>query len=296
MRKLIFANPAIRIILGWKMSPISKTNTPLKVAFPSHGVLLLESHHDEYFAMQWRTDHFYKVFFVISGSGSLITQTQSWTLQTGSILFLPDQFIHRIKDQKNKPLSLFVLCVRPEKLETSLRAHSQMRHLNACVLDQNEREVFRIFKEISYEQTLKSKAWETAVLSLTQRLFIWMIRHFKNTDTQKQETSLDRVHRWILEMEKNFYQTSSLYEAAQKTGLSERRFTQLFRVASGTTWQKHLQKLRINHAKRLLQESQMSITTIAFASGFEDLSSFYRAFKTSEKIPPRKWKMESCER
>jgi transcriptional regulator GlxA family with amidase domain len=75
-------------------------------------------------------------------------------------------------------------------------------------------------------------------------------------------------------------------EAAHRAGLSERRFSQLFREITGSSWLSHLRALRLDHATRLLRHTERSITAIAFECGFTDLSNFYRAFKTANDCSP----------
>ena len=72
--------------------------------------------------------------------------------------------------------------------------------------------------------------------------------------------------------------------------MSRRRFTQLFREVTGSSWADHRTELRINYACRLLRETDRGIIAIAFESGFEDLSSFYRAFKRQTGDSPIRWR------
>ena len=74
--------------------------------------------------------------------------------------------------------------------------------------------------------------------------------------------------------------------------MSRRRFTQLFREVTGSTWADHLADLRVGYARQLLEETDRSIVAIAFESGFEDLSSFYRAFKKRTGLAPNRWRQE----
>ena len=52
-------------------------------------------------------------------------------------------------------------------------------------------------------------------------------------------------------------------------------------------------QLRVEHARRLLQQTHRTIASIAFECGFEDLSTFYRAFKREVGTSPRRWRQGS---
>ncbi|MEO6568072.1 MAG: helix-turn-helix transcriptional regulator, partial [Opitutaceae bacterium] len=87
-----------------------------------------------------------------------------------------------------------------------------------------------------------------------------------------------------------FYQRQSVDEIAEALGISRRHFTQLFRDVTGKSWLSVLQLHRLNHARRLLRDSDRSITSIGYESGFEDITTFYRAFKAAEGISPLSWR------
>ena len=72
--------------------------------------------------------------------------------------------------------------------------------------------------------------------------------------------------------------------------MSRRRFTTLFAEVTGQSWADHLAALRIEYAKTLLRETTRSIVSIAFECGYEELSSFYRAFKRAAGISPGEWR------
>ncbi len=95
---------------------------------------------------------------------------------------------------------------------------------------------------------------------------------------------------YVDELRREFFEPDDLDRAAARLGMSRRRFTQLFREEAGTSWSDYVTGLRIDHARRLLRETNRSITAIAFECGYEDLSSFYRAFKRRAGLPPNEWR------
>jgi AraC-like DNA-binding protein len=70
-------------------------------------------------------------------------------------------------------------------------------------------------------------------------------------------------------------------EAAAAVGLKQRQFTDLFRKVTGQSRRKYLLGLRLNHAAGLLAETDHPVTTVAFESGFDDLSYFNHSFKAA---------------
>lgn len=74
---------------------------------------------------------------------------------------------------------------------------------------------------------------------------------------------------------------------AAELKVSVRQVHMLFEP-TGLSFSRTLMGMRLKEASRLLQaEPQMPVTSIAFACGFESLSTFYRAFQKLYDLPPR---------
>ncbi|MAE47133.1 MAG: hypothetical protein CMJ86_09610 [Planctomycetes bacterium] len=102
--------------------------------------------------------------------------------------------------------------------------------------------------------------------------------------------SMARMRSYVQDLEHHYFEATDLNAAASSLGLSRRRFTQLFRQVTDSSWLAHVRKLRIQHAQRLLTEPQKTVLSVAFECGFEDLSTFYRAFKREVGVSPNLWR------
>ena len=112
----------------------------------------------------------------------------------------------------------------------------------------------------------------------------------RNTD------SITRMRAYVDDLADHFFEASNLDAAAAGLGISRRRFTQLFRQVTSTSWLSYVRQLRVEHAKRLLGQTQRTVLSIAFECGFEDLSTFYRAFKREVGHSPNHWRSNAAQR
>lgn len=80
---------------------------------------------------------------------------------------------------------------------------------------------------------------------------------------------------------------------AVAAGLSPAHFSHLFHRETGTTLSRYIQSRRLAEAKRLLAETERSITDICYASGFGTLTHFNRLFRQSEHCSPRQYRQGS---
>ncbi len=110
-----------------------------------------------------------------------------------------------------------------------------------------------------------------------------MMRGFSEKDGSR----MDRVMQFLLE---NRFQKISLEETAEKANLSKEAFCRFFKLRTRKTFTQYLQHLRINEAQKLLQETDLGISEIAFKVGFENLSYFNRTFKSITGQTPREFR------
>lgn len=82
----------------------------------------------------------------------------------------------------------------------------------------------------------------------------------------------------------HFQEKVTLNQLAFSVGVSAYHLNRMFKEQTGRTPREYLENLRIRHARKLLQTSALTATEIGFLSGFQSLSSFYKAF----------WKHEHC--
>ena len=99
-------------------------------------------------------------------------------------------------------------------------------------------------------------------------------------------TATDAIHQAVALMEKTISEPISIDAVAVTVGLSTRDLTRRFRMRMNTSPGRHYLRIRLNHARQLLFQSRLSITEIAFATGFSSTSAFSRAFSAEFGTSP----------
>jgi len=194
---------------------------------------------------------------------------------------------------------IYVLCLRGPAFSTPGAASvlKECHTIHHATLSETVRP---IFQDLLYEQTVGDEGSELIASGQALELLGQLLRWKKRKDDSRGEPpetkslSRARVGAIITEMQRRFYRFQSLEEAATRASLKSRRFSQIFREMAGMSWPAFLREKRIHHAKRLLVETHRSVIAISFECGFNDLSSFYRAFKQMEGTSPLAWRKRSA--
>jgi two-component system, response regulator YesN len=82
----------------------------------------------------------------------------------------------------------------------------------------------------------------------------------------------------------------SLYEIANNVGRPEKYISQLFKEETGMYLFDYLEEIRINKAKELLMNTNMTIETISNEVGYNSPHSFRRAFKRVADVSPNQFR------
>ena len=90
----------------------------------------------------------------------------------------------------------------------------------------------------------------------------------------------------MLYIHKNYAEALTRADIARHVHITEDYLTFCFRQELGTTPIKYLQRYRVHQAKKLLKETDLSVTEIAMAVGFGDSGYFSRIFHRETGSPP----------
>ncbi|SEI21007.1 transcriptional regulator, AraC family with amidase-like domain [Rhizobium tibeticum] len=93
-------------------------------------------------------------------------------------------------------------------------------------------------------------------------------------------------------MEDTIEQPLSRTALAQLVGISTRHLDRLFTSETGISFLETYRSIRLRHAQRLLEQSPLSISEIAFATGFSSASHFSRALKSLTGKSPGNFRLK----
>ena len=97
-------------------------------------------------------------------------------------------------------------------------------------------------------------------------------------------------------MDERFAEPLGVEDVARAAGLSLYHFIREFRRAFGCTPARYLRERRLTRARQLLAVSDLPVTDICFAVGFESLGSFCTLFRKSEGTTPAAYRASQVTR
>jgi signal transduction histidine kinase/DNA-binding response OmpR family regulator len=176
---------------------------------------------------------------------------------------LPVLFLPAVSDNimKNTNLELgavdyIIKPFSPDELKLRIRNHMHLRIMRNCLLRRNE------------ELSVKLKNFmDSRKTSLTQ-------------DTKRK---METVRAFIDEHYKEDITRELL---ASSIGMNPDIFSRMFNTHTGKTLPDYINGLRIEHAKKILCETDLTVSRIAIDTGYENIRTFNRAFKKITGMSP----------
>jgi AraC-like DNA-binding protein len=83
----------------------------------------------------------------------------------------------------------------------------------------------------------------------------------------------------------------SILLVEKETGISERQISTIIKQRTGLSFNQFLNQLRITEARRLLIETKLNVSEIAYKVGYGNVSHFNRVFKSAVGYSPNEFRL-----
>lgn len=101
-------------------------------------------------------------------------------------------------------------------------------------------------------------------------------KDYASVNTEAETTRMNKVYEYVM---KNFRQKISLDEVAAIANMMPTSFSRYFKSRANKSFSDFLKEIRIDYARKLLNEEKMNINMIGYECGFQTLSNFNKQFK-----------------
>lgn len=273
---------------------------PIKVdCYHFYDSLLAPSYHD-----------YLEILYVYEGKGIYSSVRNSIHFSAGDILVVPKEFHHRFScydKQTFKVVALFFLpdflcrAGSPTQEFQYIRFFNQVSSIGAFkknVHNIDQIDVHQKIQEIYDEYYYQTGFYYLRIRNLLRDLILVLMKCFKEEQPEIQNkiveniNNLGKIEDLLIYIENNLNENISLQKAAEMSCLSPSHFCKVFKSVLGVTYKQYVLLKRIDKSKMLLTSTEKSIAEIAFESGFESVSYFFRVFKKYVNTSPSLFRVQ----
>lgn len=227
----------------------------------------------------------FEIELMLEGTASQTLNGESFDLNPGDIYLLTPTDFHSVNctDAEVYNLMFGDGILDDEFVQKILRIDRNMLfHLNENEFINAKMLIGQMVDEFEKDENYS----DTYIKDLLECLFIIILR---KCDFDLEATSNERffgIQKALLFVHSHFRENPTMAQAAEISGFNRNYFSSLFHSVTGKTYKEYLNDLKLKHAKKLILSSNISVTELCFASGFNSLANFLRVFKAEYGISP----------
>ena len=215
--------------------------------------------------------------FVVSPGNLHLMGSQSGTVDYYTFLFPLKYISFRTDDMLDEkllePLNSGHLMICPRVKDTAKELCEQLIEIYMAKKEESESKI--------------ATQVRTKIILLQFILEMWKKGFVIENDTSGRNIVEKEMVSYI---QQNFTGKISLKEFGEQFHLSEKYISRYFKEHFHITLSQYITYLRLENAKQLLQDTDLSVTETAMQSGYQNVSYFIRSFKKTYGISPLKYR------
>ncbi|MBQ8894289.1 MAG: AraC family transcriptional regulator [Clostridia bacterium] len=239
-----------------------------------------------WFKMHWH--NYYEIIYFRDCAGYCVLNGERFDLSERCLFLLTPKDFHEIVTEDRKNAVSFIISfseqIVDKKILNALTAGPFVLHGVQNPLEQQIEELYEVFRG-------KDAYRERYLMHLFNCILINILENGKFIATIPRDINpivRESISLMLLDPAKDF----TLDFFAQKFKITKTYFSRLFHESIGVSFKRYLTDLRMEYAKRLLEEDELPIIDVGYECGFNTPSQFVRAFKKTVGKTPSEYRIQ----
>lgn len=248
---------------------------------------------------------FFEIVCTIHGSCLHQVETAETVMHSGDITIIPPNVGHylradpdcitlTIKIRKSTFDSVFSVLMRSGTMLSAYFARTlYSQHYRNSLTFHCTNDLFlpELLFYMLAQQSNKKRHYHRVIEGLLAAFFPYLVQNYE--DTIEFSTGDNALNERIINIEnyiRQYYRTATLQSVAEHFYLSPSYLSTLIKKQTGTTFSSMLCRIRMEHAAKLLQSTDMKVEQICEKVGYCDPTQFIRTFKVYYGTTPLQYK------
>ena len=232
--------------------------------------------------------NYYEIMYYSSCTGRCILNGNEWSIDGACLFFLTPTDFHRIETDDNKNAYSINISFTENAADNALLGLiGRTPQVVQSVPDSVSSLISDMHGVFEGRTTFREKRLYHMLNVLLMDIYTYGERDIRKTP--EIHPIINDAIMYLVTSEKRDF---TLAELSKRYNLSESYFSHLFHHQTGVTVKRYINELKIEYAKRLLEDSAMSILDICYEAGFNTTSHFIRVFKSATGKTPSEYRSE----
>lgn len=255
--------------------------------------------------------NFVEVLYVCEGSLTNIIDGKKVVVNKGELLFLNQFTKHEILKAGQNDIAINFM-VLPEFFDVaySMTGNDNMlADFLVNVLRQDEErgeylhfkvaevlQIQNLLENIIYSLVNGEENWERINQTTMGLIFMYLVESVQYVEMRLPNQYENMISMTTLDYIEQKYRTATLTELCTRLHLPMHVLSKMIKKSTGFNFKELLQRKRLNKAVELMCETDLPISDIIAAVGYENNSYFHRVFKEHYHMTPRVFRVKNSEK
>ena len=236
--------------------------------------------------------------YIVEGEGVIESNSIPVYAKKGDLVVINSNDIHYGRSLTDK-ISYYCMIIDPLFFKSNIIGSCEFKYINPILRNyvilkhrvSGDKVVQECVNKIIKEFEEGNYAYEMAIKSYVYELFVLLLRHHtERVLSEKEYTSkvnkLQKLTTVLEYLTVNYTEDITIDKLAHMANISSYYLCHIFKEITGKTVSEYVNFIRVNKAEYLLRNTEMNVTEIALATGFNDINYFSRVFKKFKKVSP----------
>lgn len=243
-----------------------------------------------------------EIIFCVKNKYKVIVADKEYLLNEGEILFIPPYTLHELICVEEGARFIHLINIDYFKSLSDYKKIKQILMNPLLISEESYPDCYfdltQHFNHLIDLYFAGDIFWESMIFSQITQIFYYIAKENSSEAEQMapnpaiiHKNRLGRISAALYYIDNNYTEDITLEQVADYIGFSKYHFSRLFKDATGKTFYDYLCQRRIQSAQTLLL-SGVSITDLAFQSGFNNITTFNRCFKKYTGFTPSEYRKD----
>ena len=245
---------------------------------------------------QWREQShshpFCEIMFVLSGGGRVHVGNEEYDIKKGDIIVYNPNVVHSESSSGESGLELAFFGITNFKIGNLPSDYMLEAGVCPVLHSGKDGEKFEFYFRSLVGEVYEEQQYSELMAKYWARLILIGILRLANISEAKFVTNaiFTRIHHYL---SKHFVEIESMDQICEDLNISKYYLSHVFKKYMGIPPMQYVTTKRISHAKKLLEETDLSATAIGEACGYKDHVLFFKAFKKTEGVTPSTYRKQT---
>lgn len=240
----------------------------------------------------WHKHNFLEVIFVTAGTGKIQVANEKYSVKTGDLVVYPPNAEHKEYTHSKLGMELAFFAVTGLKIPNLPNNYLLPPGVCPLIVSGNDKGRFDwLFNAVLKEVKNSQVPYSEMMADFYVKILLTEILRKKGVEENSlvKNAAFSEIYDYIY---KHYAEINTIDDICNALFITNYYVSHVFKKYTGMAPMQYVTKCRITQAKKLLEETDMTVREISSKCGYDETTNFFRNFKRTEGVTPTEYRQK----